>query len=101
MSQLNDLAAKIVKGQQTAQQRRTNPDGLTLPSRKALEASITDQMNLSTPAASPAKVGAKGKEKAPAEAKPGKSILVNAGPPGKDDAKAKEDPALLKAVKDR
>ena len=97
MSQLNDLAAKIVKGQQTAQQRRTNPDGLTLPSRKALEAAITEQI---TPAASAAKAGAKGKEKASAEAKPGKPVLVNAGAAGGGD-KGKDDPALLKAVKDR
>lgn len=98
VSQLNDLAAKLVKGQQTAQTRRNNPDGLTLPKKGAMDDVIPRTsgtgMVMSTPNASPAKplTGAKGKDKAPVSSGKG---------PAQEDGKAREDTALLKAVKDR
>ncbi|KAG8918520.1 COP9 signalosome catalytic subunit rri1 [Tulasnella sp. 417] len=96
VSQLNDLAAKLTKGQQTAQQRRGNPEGLVLPTGAELarltaanKASDKDAMIMSPPAN---KTGAaKGKEK---DASAGGTVSLV--PP-----KPVEDSALMKAVKDR
>ncbi|KAG8872694.1 COP9 signalosome catalytic subunit rri1 [Tulasnella sp. 331] len=96
VSQLSDLAAKLVKGQQTPQTRRNNPDGLTLPKKGTMDDinAKSSGMVMSTPNPSPAKAlaGAKGKDKATAS-----SSKASA----QEDGKAKEDTALLKAVKDR
>ncbi|KAG9006821.1 COP9 signalosome catalytic subunit rri1 [Tulasnella sp. JGI-2019a] len=99
VSQLSDLAAKLVKGQQTAQQRRNNPDGLTLPKKGTMDDG-SGGVVMSTPNASPVTKGgsgAKGKDK-------GAAISASVKPVGKtpaqEDGKPKEDTALLKAVKD-
>ncbi|KAG9051268.1 COP9 signalosome catalytic subunit rri1 [Tulasnella sp. UAMH 9824] len=95
VSQLNDLAAKLTKGQQTAQQRRGNPEGLVLPTGAELarltaanKGADKDAMIMSPPANKTS--AAKGKEKDASA-----SGAVSLVPP-----KAVEDSALMKAVKD-
>ncbi|KAG8887416.1 COP9 signalosome catalytic subunit rri1, partial [Tulasnella sp. 403] len=84
VTQLNDLAAKLAKGQTTVSQRRPNPENLVLPPLPAQgsQQANTDSMVLSTPSTQ----RTKGKEKE-----------TKAPPP---TTKPVEDTALTKAVRD-
>ncbi|KAG8980636.1 COP9 signalosome catalytic subunit rri1 [Tulasnella sp. 427] len=97
VSQLNDLAAKLSKGVQTAQQRRGNPEGLVLPTPAELAklqaankagVDLKDSMAMLSP---PAK-GASGKGKEKDSTAIG---AVSLPPP-----KPVEDSPLMKAVRD-
>jgi len=85
VSQLNDLAAKLQKGQVTAQSRRTNPENLVFPpvGSKTQPPTATDSMVLSPPAKPKGKD--KEKEKETTLSVPLKQV---------------EDSPLMKAVKD-